>query len=45
MSHSPRDAERAWDYGMLDGDWIAFPILRADEQVWSEGLLKGPRSL
>ena len=45
MSHSPREAERAWDYGMLDGDWIAFPILRANEQVWSEGLLKEPRSL
>ncbi len=45
MSHSPREAERAWDYGMLDGDWIAFPILVADEQVWSEGLLKEPRSL
>lgn len=45
MSHSPREAERAWDYGMLGGDWIAFPILVADEQAWSEGLLKGPRSL
>jgi hypothetical protein len=45
MSHSPREAERAWDYGMLDGDWIAFPILVANEEVWSEGLLKGPRSL
>lgn len=45
MSHSPREAERAWDYGMLDGDWIAFPILVADEQIWSEGLLKEPRSL
>jgi hypothetical protein len=45
MSHSPREAERAWDYGMLDGDWIAFPILVADEQVWNEGLLKEPRSL
>lgn len=45
MSHSPRDAERAWDYGMLDGDWIAFPILAADEQVWGEGLLAERRSL
>ena len=45
MSHSPSDAERAWDYGMLDGDWIAFPILVADEQAWSEGLLGGPRSI
>jgi len=45
MSHSPRDAERAWDYGMLDNDLIAFPILAADEDVWSEGLLAEPRSL
>ena len=45
MSHSPHDAERAWDYGMLDADWIAFPILAAEEQVWSEGLLAKPRSM
>lgn len=45
MSHSPREAERAWDYGMLDGDWIAFPILVSEEQGWSEGLLREPRSL
>ena len=45
MSHSPREAERAWDYGMLDGDWVGFPVLVADEQAWSEGLLNGPRSL
>jgi hypothetical protein len=35
MSHSPSDAERAWHYGMLDSDWIAFPILSADERAWS----------
>jgi hypothetical protein len=45
MSHSPREAERAWDYGMLDADWIAFPILLADERTWSAGLLREPRSL
>jgi len=45
MSHSPRDAERAWDYGMLDGDWIAFPIVASDEHVWSQGLLAEPNSL
>lgn len=45
MSHSPRDAERAWDYGMLDGDWIAFPVLGAQEHTWSSGLLKEQRSL
>jgi hypothetical protein len=44
MSHSRHDAERAWDYGMLDGDWIAFPILAADEAVWGEGLLAEQRS-
>lgn len=45
MSHSPRDAERAWDYGMLDGDWIAFPIVASDERVWSQGLLTERDSL
>ena len=45
MSHSPRDAERAWDYGMLDTDWIAFPILAAEEEAWSEGLLVRSRSM
>jgi hypothetical protein len=30
---------------MLDSDWIAFPILAADEHVWGEGLLTEPRSL
>lgn len=45
MSHSPRDAERAWNYGMLDTDWIAFPILAADERVWSAGALDARHSL
>lgn len=45
MSHSPSDAERAWHYGMLDSDWIAFPILSADEGVWSSGGLHEQRSL
>ena len=31
MSHSLSDAERAWHYGMLDSNWIAFPILSADK--------------
>jgi len=26
MSHSTTDAERAWDFGMVDTDWIAFPV-------------------
>lgn len=45
MSHSPSDAERAWHYGMLDSDWVAFPILSADEGVWSSGGLHEQRSL
>lgn len=45
MSHSPSDAERAWHYGMLDSDWVAFPILSADESVWSSGGLHEQRSL
>lgn len=45
MSHSPSDAERAWHYGMLDSDWIAFPILSADEGAWSAGSLDSRRSL
>ena len=45
MSHSPSDAERAWHYGMLDTDWIAFPILSASEATWSTGSLESCRSL
>lgn len=45
MSHSPSDAERAWNYGMLDSDWIAFPILTAQESAWSAGGLRSGRSL
>lgn len=45
MSHSRSDAERAWNYGMLDSDWIAFPILSAEESVWSSGGLQAHRSL
>ena len=42
MSHSPTDAERAWDFGMVDGDWIAFPVCQAvDEENWSVGGLNG----
>ncbi len=45
MSHSPSDAERAWNYGMLDSDWIAFPILSAQESGWGSGDLDADRSL
>src|SRR4051812_46969882 len=39
MSHSD-DEERAWDYGMVDADLIAFPVCEVgDESYWSAGLL------
>ncbi len=40
MSHSPTDAERAWDFGMVDNDWIAFPVCAPSrESNWSAGAL------
>ena len=40
MSHSPTDEARAWDFGMVDEDWIAFPVCQpADETYWSAGQL------
>src|SRR5262249_5005351 len=40
MSHSATDAERAWDFGMVDADFIAFPVCTAmDEADWSNGSL------
>ncbi len=42
MSHSPTDAERAWDFGMVDSDWIAFPVCVALQEVdWSAGAVAG----
>jgi len=41
MSHTTTDAERSWDYGMVDTDWIAFPICKpAEEDRWSDGNIK-----
>lgn len=38
MSHSAGDETRAWDFGMVDGDWIAFPVCKPEsEQYWSRG--------
>lgn len=38
MSHSPTDVERAWDFGMVDTDVIAFPVCRAgEENQWTAG--------
>ncbi len=41
MSHSPTDQERAWDFGMVDSDVIAFPVCKAyDEVLRGTGKLK-----
>ncbi|GAI18875.1 unnamed protein product, partial [marine sediment metagenome] len=41
VSHSHTDAERAWDYGMVDDDRIAFPVCEAAaEEYWSSGRLR-----
>lgn len=40
MSHSPTHEARAWDYGMVGSDVIAFPTCEAsDEAYWSLGKL------
>ena len=40
MSHSPLDDSRAWDYGMVDSDIVAFPICKANEEsYWNVGRL------
>ena len=45
MSHSPNEAARAWDYGMVDTDWIACPVCGVtDERYWSTGKLDENRS-
>ena len=45
MSHSPTDQERAWNFGMVDSDVIAFPVCTAgEEKLWSSGRLKEPVS-
>jgi HEAT repeat protein len=45
MSHSPTDQERAWDFGMVDGDYIGFPVCEAlHEKYWSAGRLQTDNS-
>ncbi len=40
MSHSLTDAERAWDFGLVDNDVLAFPICRpTQELIWGNGRL------
>jgi len=41
MSHSPSDEARAWDFGMVDRDVVAFPVcVAAEETYWCSGRLK-----
>ena len=45
MSHSLTAQERAWDFGMVDSDVIAFPVCTAgEEKLWNSGRLKEPVS-
>lgn len=45
MSHSLADDTRAWDFGMINDDWIAFPVCETtEEQYWSAGRLSGVAS-
>src|SRR5258708_36935786 len=40
MSHSPADEARAWDFGMVDADYVAFPVCEpANEKYWRTGRL------
>ena len=41
MSHSKTDAERAWDFGLVDRDCVAFPVcVASEEDYWSSGRLE-----
>lgn len=45
MSHSLSDQERAWDFGMIDADYIGFPVCQAvAEKYWSAGRLQSETS-
>ncbi len=45
MSHSLTDQERAWDFGMVESDYIGFPVCEAiDEKYWSAGRLQSDAS-
>jgi hypothetical protein len=45
MSHSDKDSERAWDFGMIDSDWVAFPVCKTQEKLfWGVGKLRGDTS-
>lgn len=41
MSHSTSDAERVWDFGMVDADCVAFPVCESTRKLfWSHGNLQ-----
>ena len=41
MSHSGTEAERAWDFGMVDTDLVAFPVCQPTAEAdWSVGSLR-----
>ena len=45
MSHSPSEEARAWDFGMVNSDIVAFPVCKSvSEQNWTMGRLKNLRS-
>lgn len=43
MSHSTV-AERAWDFGMVDADVVAFPVCGSSERLWTAGRLSSSAS-
>jgi hypothetical protein len=45
MSHSPSDEARAWDFGMVDADWVAFPVCEPSrEESWTASRLGATES-
>jgi hypothetical protein len=45
MSHSATENERSWNFGMVDADWVAFPVVTAaDLPRWSNGRFNGHAS-
>src|SRR5262249_44603043 len=43
--HSLAEEARAWDFGVVDPDWVAFPVCEpADEAPWSVGRLRAGES-
>ena len=45
MSHSDTEAERRWDYGMVDTDIVAFPVVYCHWGTsWSKGELSESQS-